>query len=186
MFPLPQTLPIKLALALGFAVLMSAGTGWVVYRVEHAAYLALQLKDAKALTAAVAAAAAKARGITAANWQASLAESESQNHIVVVTKRILQEVPAYVTPAQDAVGCITFGFVRVLNAAANGVDPASLSLPAGESDDTCTGLAVSAVAATLADAYGTSRQNSEQLDSLIASIRHNDAISTGSAVSPAP
>lgn len=100
----------------------------------------------------------------------AVAEAAAQQKIVVHTKKVYEEVPIYVTPAQDARGCVTYGLVRVLDAAVTGRDPADLKLPAGKSDDACAPVAASDLARSVAGNYGTARQNAEQLDALIADI----------------
>lgn len=100
---------------------------------------------------------------------ASHAAAEDQK-IVTRTITLIKEVPRYVTPAQDARSCITYGLVRVLDAAALGTRPAELPLPAGQSDDACAPVASSALASSVAANYGVALQNSTQLDALIDSV----------------
>jgi hypothetical protein len=80
------------------------------------------------------------------------------------TQTIIQKVPVYVTAKADAACPIPAGFVRVLDSAARGS-----ALPATPSvaDDAPSGVALSTVAASVADNYGNvCRANAEQLSAL--------------------
>jgi hypothetical protein len=59
----------------------------------------------------------------------------------------------------------------VLDAAVHGVIADSLALPAGKSDDACTGVDAAALARSIVDNYGAAKLNSEQLNALIAVTR---------------
>lgn len=103
--------------------------------------------------------------------KSAVTEASAQERIVTQTRTVIKEVPTYVTPAQDARGCVTYGLVRVLDAASQGVGPADLGLPAGQSDDACSPLKASDLAAGVAENFGIARQNAQQLDGLIADVR---------------
>lgn len=106
---------------------------------------------------------------------AAVAEASAQERIVYRTNETIKEVPRYVTVVQDR-ACIGYGLVRVLDAAAQGLSPESLQLPAGQSDDACSPVAPSALAMSVAGNYGIARQNAQQLDALSADIRAREAI----------
>lgn len=75
---------------------------------------------------------------------------------------IIKEVPVYV-PVQADVACtINRGFVRLHDAAAAGELPET----AGDADAAPTGIALSAVAGTVAANYQTCHENAEQLRAL--------------------
>lgn len=76
---------------------------------------------------------------------------------------ITKEVPVYVTAKADAACPVPVGFVRVHDAAAQGrvPDPA-----AGDPDAPAAGLALSAVADTVAGNYTTCHETREQLIAL--------------------
>ena len=74
---------------------------------------------------------------------------------------IIKEVPVYV-PAQDAACTVNRGFVRLHDAAAAG----ELPQPARDADAAAAGIALSAVAGTLAANYQTCHENAEQLRAL--------------------
>lgn len=74
---------------------------------------------------------------------------------------IIKEVPVYVSQTADAQCVIPAGFVRVHDQSANGVPE-----PARDSDASPSGVALSAVAETVAGNYGTCRETAEQLKAL--------------------
>lgn len=76
---------------------------------------------------------------------------------------ITKEIPVYVTPQADASCTVPVGFVRLHDAAAQGQ-----SLPAapGRAVDAPSGLALSAVAGTVARNYGICRVTAERLTAL--------------------
>lgn len=75
---------------------------------------------------------------------------------------IIKEVPVYVPAQADAACTINRGFVRLHDAAAQGVVPE----PAGDSDAAPAGIALSAVAGTVAENYTACHETAEQLRSL--------------------
>lgn len=78
------------------------------------------------------------------------------------TQTIIKEVPKYVTLQADADCSINIGFVRLHDhAAAN-----TLPDPAGAADAAPSGVALSAVAAAVAENYGSCHENSAQLTAL--------------------
>ena len=77
-------------------------------------------------------------------------------------KTIIQEVPVYVPVEADTACTIHRGFVRLHDAAAAG----ELPEPAGDADAPAKGVALSAVARTVADNYQTCYENAEQLRAL--------------------
>ena len=75
---------------------------------------------------------------------------------------IIKEVPVYVPSQADAACVVPRGFARLHDAAAQGVVPE----PAGDSDAAPAGVALSAVAGTVAENYTACRANTEQLSAL--------------------
>lgn len=72
----------------------------------------------------------------------------------------------------DTAHCITYGLVRVLNAAAAGAsDPGDLGIAPGKSDDACAPVSWRAFAADLIDDYGSGIKNAEQLNRLEDTVR---------------
>jgi hypothetical protein len=80
---------------------------------------------------------------------------------------IIKEVPVYVPVKADAACTINRGFVRLHDAAAAG----DLPEPAGDADAAAAGVALSAVAGTVAANYQTCHENAQQLRALQTWIR---------------
>jgi len=136
----------------------------------------------------------KGAGHVQAQWDASVQQQalqtsatrqrQAQATIKVVTEyvdrvrvvrekgdTIIKEVPVYV-PVQADVACtINRGFVRLHDAAAAG----ELPEPAGAADAAAAGLALSAVAETVAGNYQTCHENAEQLRALQTWVREMTA-----------
>ena len=106
---------------------------------------------------------------------AAIRERQSQATVKVVTQyvdrvrivrekgeTIIKEVPVYVPVQADAACTINRGFVRLHDAAAAG----DLPEPARDVDAAATGIALSAVAGTVAANYQTCHENAEQLTAL--------------------
>ena len=106
---------------------------------------------------------------------AAIRERQSQATVKVVTQyvdrvrivrekgeTIIKEVPVYVPVQADAACTINRGFVRLHDAAAAGALPE----PARDADAAATGIALSAVAGTVAANYQTCHENAEQLTAL--------------------
>lgn len=176
------SLEIRAIAALVCSVLLFTIGFYSGFRWEESAVLKLQNAVLAANAKAEAAHSAKQAAVVKVATKDSASEGQAQDKIVTVTRTIIQKVPEYVTiyqdqhaAAADGPGCVTYGFVRLLYGAERGVDPARLALPAGQSDDACTGYGLSDLAAALASDYGTARQNSEQLNGLIADVKAQSA-----------
>jgi hypothetical protein len=181
--PTPQTLAAKALIALvGVAIVAGAGA-YAGYRFELGAYEKLVAADAKAMTVAVQAAAAKQTKIDSANQADAVAQAYLRGKLDAVSVNFKLEAPANVTVTQDQqaatavhAGCITYGFVRMLTAGERGIPADSLPIPSGESPDACTAYEPSALATALAQDLAAGFGNGQQLDSLIAAVKRNDAI----------
>lgn len=99
-----------------------------------------------------------------------------QTKIVTQTITLTEKVPVYVHDQIPVPGCVSYGLVRVLDAAALGAQPEDLPLPAGVTDDTCSPLKPSDLARGVAKNYGLARQNAGQLDGLIADVKERMSI----------
>jgi hypothetical protein len=84
---------------------------------------------------------------------------------------IIKEVPVYVPVQADAACTINRGFVRLHDAAAAG----ELPEPARDADAAAAGIALSAVAGTVAANYQTCHENAEQLRALQAWVTETSA-----------
>lgn len=87
---------------------------------------------------------------------------------------ITKEVPIYVTPIADARCTVPVGFVRLHDAAAQG---SALSAAPGAAVDAPSGLALSAVASTVAGNYGICRATAERLSALQEWVKRQHAAS---------
>lgn len=87
---------------------------------------------------------------------------EAKVEVRTITQTLTREVVRYVPAAADAQCVVPVGFVRLHNAAATGVlsNPAD---PAGQSADAASGVALSAVGATVVYNYGACREDREAL-----------------------
>lgn len=162
--------------AAAIAIASFAAGGTLVHKIDHGAYAQLQLSYAKAEAKAQAAAAANTQAQAALSQETGTAEALAQQSIEGQTRTIIREVPRYVTVHQDAVGCITWGMLRVHDAAAIGVDPGALVPPAGQSDDACSPIEPSDFAAAVAGNYAVARANAEQLNALAADVAQRVAL----------
>lgn len=90
-----------------------------------------------------------------------LAQQDKLAKVRVVTKEIIKEVPVYVSPESDAGCTVPTGFVQLHNDAAAGVPPAPDAPVVPH--DTPSGVALSEVAAAVADNYGTCHELREQV-----------------------
>lgn len=95
-------------------------------------------------------------------------QSTTQEKIVTRTMTITKEIPIYVKDTSD---CVTVGLIRVLDAAAIGVDPATLALAPGQFDETCAGVGARALAQSIVDNYGRAHQNAAELTDLQAYVK---------------
>jgi hypothetical protein len=86
---------------------------------------------------------------------------------------IVKEVPRYVTVEADRACVVPVGFVQLHDAAAAGVPPAAPG--AGNPDAPARGLALSAVAETVAGNYTACHETSEQLIALQDYVRLTQA-----------
>jgi hypothetical protein len=106
---------------------------------------------------------------------AAIRERQAQATVKVITQyvdrirvvrekgdTIFKEVPVYVPVQADAACSINRGFVRLHDAAVAG----ELPEPARDADAAATGIALSAVAGTVAANYQTCHENAEQLRAL--------------------
>lgn len=144
----------------------------VMHKIDAGKYEALVAANQRA----VAIATQKAKDIQAATDKIALddavAEAKAQQQIIVQHNYVTQEIPHYV-PVH--VACITYGIVRLLDAASLGSDPANAPIPAGKSDDACSPVTARELAASVLANYATALQNAEQLNSLEGWVRETVA-----------
>jgi hypothetical protein len=167
-------LAIKLyCIGAGLAAIVVAGLV-IVHSIRADAVKSIVAQDT-AHAAAVNAAGAK---IDAAQSDADAKSSEANaTHQTteaqaarVVKQKVYIHVHDPAAPAR-AVGCVSVGLVRLHDAAALGVDPDTLPLPAGSSDDACSAVTNAGLASAIADNYAAARANAAQLDDLEANVK---------------
>lgn len=93
----------------------------------------------------------------------TVAEADGQERIVTKFRNIIEEVPIYV---QDTSACITYGLIRLLDAAALGADPKDLLLPASEYNENCAPVKATDLAKSVVRNYEAAHANAQQLTSL--------------------
>ena len=161
-----------LALRLLFVVLLLAAIVMGIVTVRH------RIASAEARAAA---AETTARRLQGELDQAALSEKVVIRYVdrvrVVreVGATITKEIPVYVTAQADAACPIPAGFVRVHDAAAQGVP---LGDPAGDPDAPAPGVTLSAVADTVAGNYTACHEAGAQLTALQVWLRGLQAIET--------
>ena len=147
--------PWGYVIAAGFAaVLAGAGTGWIVHRVDHAAYVDLQLKDANAIKQAMAQAAVQQAAADKITHDTDVANAAAHQQVVTQIQHIIQKVPVYVTAKTDTAFPLPCGFVRLHDAAASATDPAAVPIPSGKSDADKCDVTASYAASIIAGNYG--------------------------------
>lgn len=155
--------PYSIALKVAIAFVIAGLAAFVTHRFDLAKYEKLELQYAQATAKVQAQSYAIATKDMELSVDAAAREATVQQQIAVATITLTKELTRYVT---DTIACIPYGLIRVLDAAALGVDPATLSLPAGKSDNSCAPVTSSTLAASIIENYGTARANEEQLKAL--------------------
>ncbi len=134
------------------------------HRIDANALTSLKADYAKQTAAAL----ARGAAIQQANDERAIAaasnEAAVQAQLTAALQKELADVQKHVTVR--GVPCISWGLVRVLDAAVLGVSPDALSLPPGKSDDTCSSISAAELAASIVSNYGTAQGNAEQLTAL--------------------
>lgn len=151
------------AAALLVAVLLF-GLGWMA-RGDH-----VQAEAAEKQNARLAEAFAQGQALGVVRDQVV---TQYVDRVQVIEKKgatIIKEVPVYVSAKADAACTVNAGFVRVHDFAASG-QPLPAPDPAGDADAAPSGVALSAVAETVAGNYTSCQQNAEQLTQLQALLR---------------
>lgn len=150
--------PYLLYLKIGGAVLAVAGVFgsgmWLEGTIKDRTILTMQRDAANAAAAAAHAAAAHQAAADKITHDQDVANAEAHQKIVTVTQHIIQKVPTYVTPETDKRFPLPCGFVRLHDAAADGVEPAAVPFPAGYADGQQCPVAASYAASIIAGNYG--------------------------------
>lgn len=143
---------------LAAVAVLSGFTGWKLRDGDYQAHL-------KADAEAAATAQSQARSVEAKNEKTAAEVGAKVEKTVAevryVTREIIKEVPVYVTVQADANCVVPVGAVELLNAAASGRPPAPD--PSGRSVDAPSGVDLSAVAGTVVENYGYTRELEAQV-----------------------
>ena len=165
----------KLALLLILMLGAAPVSGWAVHKIDLASYEKLELKYAAASAEAVAVAKAEQARLDEIARQAAQQEAINQRALAESAQARLEEVQKHVARLSSdragKPGCITFGFIRVLDAAVHSVTASSLRLPTGGVDGACAGVDAATVARSIVRNYAAATANAEQLNALIAANR---------------
>lgn len=149
------------------AAVSAATAGGATYKITSSIYkgeiASINLAHERAVFAAIVKAQADQRGADAVTLDLTVKEGEGQIKIVEKFRTIEKEIPIYV---QDTSACLTYGLIRVLDAAALGADPKDLILPTGEYNDTCAPVKATDLANNVVANYKSATQNAEQLGTL--------------------
>jgi hypothetical protein len=144
----------------------------------HVEGLGAQLADLKArAAAALKAAQAHVATVRAAQTKATASVMATYTPAVAVVaanaQALTKEIPAYVTPKDDAACAINVGAVRLLDAAASGL-PAVPDAPSS-ADDAPSGVALSTLLGTDVGNDAAALENADQLAALQAWVRAQQA-----------
>jgi hypothetical protein len=173
MFPIPSALAIKLGVYAGMAAAVVFAGWMVVHTIQQGAIKNIVAQDT-AHAAQVNEAGAKIDAAQS-NIDAKSAEDSAahQTHEAQAAAVIKQKVYIHVHDpvSPHAVGCVSVGLVRQHDAAALGVDPDTLPLPSGVTDDACSATTNAELAGAIADNYAAARANAAQLNDLIANVK---------------
>lgn len=144
------------AAILGGCLLIGAGGGWYATRVYYQREIA---QTALAQQKAIVKASNDARDAQASadkiTHDADVQDAKDHQRIQTVTNTIIRKVPVYVSAKTDELFPLPCGFLRLHDAAAAGVEPAAISIPAGKSDGDRCDVATSAAATIIAENYAT-------------------------------
>lgn len=157
--------------ALGAAMLIVGfGSGWTVRDWKAGADAT---RAAKAETKAAVRVIYRERAQADVTSRVGAAAAKAQIEIRYRTETLIKEVPVYVTVEADRQCVVPVGFVRLHDAAAAG---SAIPEPAGVADDAPSGVALSAIAATVAGNYGDYQAVSRQLTDLQDWVRQQQAV----------
>lgn len=139
------------------------------HRVDLGKLNAIEASYAQAQARAVAEAAATQKQLDAVTLAAVNTESKAQTQLSSTLQQELADVPVRVVV--KSIPCVPWGLVRLLDATILGVSAASLNLPAGKSDGSCSPYGADELARTIVSNYGRANANAEQLNALQAWAR---------------
>lgn len=163
----------------GCILAIVAALGWAGFSVVHSIQVGA-VKDLKAADAVVDATRETAAAVVSqqlAGIDAASASTAAVHQIALAKQAatVKQKRPSHVhVPAPGAPaapGCVPYGLVRQHDAAALGVDPDTLQLPAGASDDACSPVTNADLADAIGDNYAAYRSVAQELTDLQANAK---------------
>lgn len=158
---------IKLYILLGGLAFTIASTAFVTHKVDNSRYLALELSYKEAETKAIQQALDRQKAQEQKALIAAKEETIKQREILSSTKARLDKLQNYVKNSK----CITYGLLRVVNAAAKQTAPESFQLPRNKTDFDCSSVSSVELSKSIITNYGTANRNSEQLNALISYLQ---------------
>lgn len=158
-----------------FAVALALG-GAGTWRIMEWRAEAHEAAHAQAVAEAEAKTIAAERKMTEISGHAEAALQTARANVQTITKTIVKKVPVYVRAQDDARCAIPRGFILLHDAAAAGRDLSSVPDPASGDDGGPSGVALSAVADTVAGNYGTYAEVVTQLRALQGWVKAQQAV----------
>lgn len=150
----PYLIWIKIGAAVLGGLLIATAAWWVTATYYRLKITDMKLIQSQAVVIAQDKAAHQQEAADEITRKQDVANAEAKQKIVYRTQTLIQKVPEYVTPQTDARFPLPCGFIRLHDAAANGLDVAAVPLPAGKSDaDECP-VAASTAASIIVGNYG--------------------------------
>lgn len=160
---------IKL-IAIGFFLLSLIGTSaYLTHKIDESRYVALELKYKEAEAQAVQQALDLEHKRQLLKDQQALEASKKQQQLVKQTQARLDEVQKTIN--DNKYNCIDYGTIRLFNRTVES-DPAKrMPIAPREPDAKCSTLRASDFARTIIKDLGIAKQNAQQLNDLIQSIK---------------
>ena len=171
----PLLIPAAVAFLAGTALGATGGYTYAWSR-QEATIQRMRADTARERLKAVEEGRALERAAAKVTARVETAAAEAQERVRVVYRTITRKVPVHVTPDVDRRYPLPCGLVRVLDAAAAGVDPARVSCGPGVADDAPSDVTASEAAANIAGNYGDATANAEQLRALQDWVRGQGAV----------
>ena len=183
--------PYRIYIMLGLAVVLTVGSfasGWRVRALKADSDRLAAVEEAQRSEREAVARVEALRGRqVAATTQIETRYIERAGAVRTITQTLTREVPRVVTVEIDHSFLVPYGLVRLHDAAIAGIQPDAVPNPSNLADDAPSGVATSALAATLVGNYGICHATSEQLTALQDWIRAQQALAvTAQAASGSP
>lgn len=162
---------VKIIAILCVVVGLIGSGAYVEHKVDLGTINALKASYAQAEATALQEAATRQKKLDDDSAQADKDALVAATTLTASLQDQLARIPNHVTVIKGPGNCITYGLLRVLDAAVYGSDPASLNLPAGKSDGSCSGVDAPTLARIVVGNYGKYKLTAQQLTELQAYVR---------------